>query len=163
MGKRHSGYQVPGGTLFQRIFLMVRGRSEISAEKVYLQVPGTQSAVFPFIYIGTQGASRYLVPRVPFSHSFTLVPRVPPYTTYPFYAFQFNICLNQTCIYFYFFQFMFSYRPQLRTELLKKKKGYLILWTSCTSIIFINFAVIAGLDTKENVKIGCLGLISRII
>ena len=81
MGKRHSGYQVPGGTLFQRIFLMVRGRSEISAEKVYLQVPGTQSAVFPFIYIGTQGASRYLVPRVPFSHSFTLVPRVPPYTT----------------------------------------------------------------------------------
>ena len=46
MGKRHSGYLVPGGTLGTRYLEC-------------LQVPGTQSAVFPFIYIGTQGAALY--------------------------------------------------------------------------------------------------------
>ena len=80
---------VPGGTIFQRIFLVVRGRPEISARKIV--PPGTQSAIqvprVPFSNSFTLvprvpfSHSFTLVPRVPFSHSFTLVPRVPTYTT----------------------------------------------------------------------------------
>ena len=64
--------------MFQRIFLVVRGRPEISARKIV--PPGTQSAIrvprvpfrYPECHSGTQSD---------ITHSFTLVPRVTTYTT----------------------------------------------------------------------------------